>query len=98
MRERSHFLATSVIYLLLLIPSLVIVASLWGAVVSGRLYYCWDSTPLVDFVPPFVHSDIDIRDHYIASPWLVWSLWTLFLAAAVLFPLALAPFVQRRLK
>jgi hypothetical protein len=93
-----RFLASSFVYLLLLIPSLIIVASLWGALVSGRLYYCWDSTPLVDFVPPFVHSDIDIRDHYIASPWLVWSLWSLFFASALILPLALVPSVRRRLE
>jgi hypothetical protein len=93
-----RLLASSAVYLLLVIPSLLIVAALWSAVVSGRLYYCWDSTPLVDFVPPFVHSAVDARDHYIAPPWQVWSLWSVFLFCAFLFPLAIVPFVRRRLE
>src|SRR5436190_21875756 len=93
-----RFVTSSVVYVLLVVPSLLIVAALWTASVSGRLYYCWDSTPLIDFVPPFVHAQVDARDHYIAQPWQVWSLWSLFLATALAFPLFFVPFVRRRVE
>jgi hypothetical protein len=89
---------SSLIYVLLFVPSLLIVAALWSALVSGRLFYCWDSTPLVDFIPPFVHSTVDARDHYIAQAWQVWSLWSLFLATAFVVPLFWVPFVRRRVE
>lgn len=93
-----RFLISSLVYLLLLVPSLLIIAALWSAVISDRLYYCWDSTPLLDFLPPFVHTNLDVRDHYIAQPWQVWSLWSVFLAAAFIFPLPLVPFIRRRVE
>jgi hypothetical protein len=93
-----RFVSSTVVYLLLVVPSLLIAAALWTAAVSGRLYYCWDSTPLADFLPPFVHSSIDSRDHYIAPAWQVWSLWSVFVAGALLLPLTLVPFVRRRVE
>ena len=93
-----RFVTSSLVYVLLVVPSLLIVAALWTACVSGRLYYCWDNTPLIDFVPRFVHAQVDDRDHYIASPWQVWSLWSFFLAAALILPVLLVPFVRRRLE
>jgi ACR3 family arsenite efflux pump ArsB len=81
-------------YVLLLIPSLVFVAALWTFAIAGRLYYCWDNVPLVDFVPPFVHSELDARDHYIASAGVVWGTWVGFLLLALVLPL-LAGWVVR---
>jgi hypothetical protein len=74
-------------YVLLFIPSLFLVAGLWTAAVAGRLYYCWDSVPFLDFVPPFVHADVDPRDHYIASVGAVWALWICLLLFALVLPL-----------
>jgi hypothetical protein len=93
-----RLIASGIVYLLLVIPSLLIVAALWSSVVSGHLYYCWDSTPLADFLPPFVHSAVDARDHYIAAPWQVWSLWSVFVAGGLILPLPLVPFVRRRVE
>ena len=73
-------------YVLLFIPSLILVAGLWTAAVAGRLYYCWDSVDFLDFVPPFVHASVDSRDHYIASASVVWALWICFLLFALVLP------------
>jgi hypothetical protein len=77
------------LYLAALVPSVFLMAILWTLLVSDRLYYCWDSTPLLDFIPPFVHSNIDARDHYIASPLAVWALWLVFTSIGLVGPLFL---------
>ena len=76
-------------YLLLLVPSLLLAAWVWSLGIVGRLYYCADSVLLLDFVPPFVHSDVPSSplDHYIAAPWVVYAVWSLFLAVALCLPL-----------
>jgi hypothetical protein len=83
-------------YLLLLVPSLIFVAALWTFAVAGRLYYCWDSVPLLDFVPPFVHLATDSRDHYIAPAALVWTLWCIFILFGFALPLILRRLFARR--
>ena len=75
-------------YLLLCLPSLALAALVWSVGVTGRLYYCWDSAPLLDFIPPFVHEDP--RDHYLAAPWIVYALWSVLLIAALWLPAFLA--------
>ena len=83
-------------YLLLLVPSLIFVAALWTFAVSGHLYYCWDSAPLLDFVPPFVHSAVDPRDHYIAPAAFVWTLWCIFILVGFVLPLIVRRIFARR--
>jgi hypothetical protein len=74
------------LYVLLLIPSLLLMATMWTFAISGRLYYCWDSVPLLDFIPPFVHSASDARDHYVAPALIVWALWAAFLVGGFALP------------
>lgn len=77
-------------YLTLLVPSFLLIAAVWSVVVSGHLYYCWDSLLLIDFIPPFVHSDpigSSLHDYYIAPTWVVYSVWAFFIAAALWLPL-----------
>ncbi|MES2571430.1 MAG: hypothetical protein V4710_15425 [Verrucomicrobiota bacterium] len=89
------------LYLVLLIPAFLFAAALWTVSVSGRLYYCWDSVPLLDFIPPFVHPGVmlnsRIHDRYIASPWLVWAIWPLFITAAFVLPVLVVRWLQRYL-
>jgi hypothetical protein len=78
-------------YVGLVIPSLLIVALLWSLCISDRLYHCWDDVPIMGFIPPFVHDVPPLangdHDHYIAAPWIVYSVWAAFLAAALWLPI-----------
>jgi hypothetical protein len=80
-------LRSTVSYLLLLVPSFILFAGLWTFAVAGRLHYCWDSAPFGDFIPPFVHSAVDPRDHYIAPAAVVWTVWSAFVIGALTLPL-----------
>ena len=88
--KSTRFLA----YLALLLPSVLISAVAWQFLAVDRLYHCSDRVPLLDFVPPFVHSVPD--DHYIASPLVVYVVWLLLVAIASLLPAVLLSVISRR--
>jgi hypothetical protein len=75
------------LYVILLVPSLAGVATVWCGIVARRLYYCSDGVPPFDFIPPFVHNAGG--DHYIAPAPLVWLLWIILLAVALLLPVVM---------
>src|SRR5258708_34822533 len=72
------------VYFALLVPSTLIGAAEWEFLAVGRLYYCSDTVPLLDFIPPFVHDVPD--DHYIASRFTVYAIWFLFAAITIALP------------
>ena len=74
----------TLVYLALLVPSVLVSAIAWEFFAVGRLYYCSDSVPLLNFIPPFVHPVPD--DHYIASPPVVYGIWFLLVAVSVGLP------------
>lgn len=78
-------------YLLLLIPSFLIVTFAWSFFVNGKLYYCSDPFPIVDFIPPFVHKSV-LGDYYIAPEWVVYLVWFFALVTIFLLPLLFVKF------
>jgi hypothetical protein len=76
-------------FIALAYPTIVFVSLLasvfiWSAAAVNKMFYCSDSCgPPFDFIPPFVH---DSTDHYIASPFLVWTFWGSLLAGSFVLP------------
>ena len=73
------------VYLLFLLISFVIALVLWFFLVDGKLFYCSDSVPFLDFIPPFVHGK-QVGDYFIVSPFIVYLVWFVFLFAIFLTP------------
>jgi hypothetical protein len=47
----------SVVYIVLVFPSLLLGALVWERVAVDKLFYCWDGVGVPgDFIPPFVHE------------------------------------------
>ena len=76
-------------YLLFLIPALIVGMLIWTIFVDGKLYYCSDKVPILDFIPPFVHGS-QYGDYWIADPKLVWGIWVLLLGLMLIIPYFLA--------
>lgn len=76
-------------YLLFLIPSLIAGMLIWTVFADGKLYYCSDKTPVLDFIPPFVHGS-QYGDYYIANPTIVWGIWFLLLGLIIVLPYVFA--------
>ena len=72
-------------YVLFLIPSLITGMLIWTIFVDGKLYYCSDKVPILDFIPPFVHGS-QYGDYYIASSIAVWGIWFLLLGLIIVLP------------
>lgn len=70
----ARYIKNLLLYLTLLLPTLVLIASVWYFFVDGILYYCSDKVPFLDLLPPFVHGK-SFGDYFIASPILVYVLW-----------------------
>jgi hypothetical protein len=75
------------LYLSVLPFSLIAVALAWNWKIHGYLYYCSDPVPIIDFIPPFVHSRIE-SDFYIASPLVTYIVWFGFIFLALALPAA----------
>lgn len=83
-------------YIALLPPSFLTFALLWHLLVEDVLYYCSDSAPVLDFLPPFVHEPLAMtRDHFIAPPIIVYVVWGVFLISMFLLP-AIAIWSKKR--
>jgi hypothetical protein len=86
-------------YLILFVPAYVLMTILWIRVIEPRLYYCSDSGSPLELVPPFVHTYAGIHtgDHYLVSPWIVWTIWSVCIGITLLAPaLGVRQFRQRR--
>ena len=83
-------------YFILLIPSALVVLSIWYFFVDGTLYYCSDKAPLIDFIPPFVHSIYG--DRFIASPVVIYVLWITLILTGFIAPLFFMEKVMREFK
>lgn len=61
---------------------------LWTILIDGNLYYCSDKVPLLDFIPPFVHTGHfgSTGDYYIADEKVVWTLWLLSVGTIFTIP------------
>jgi len=84
MRNNKSFRSLAA-YLLFFIPIAIVILSAWYFLVDGRLYYCTDKLPIMDFIPPFIHDGVG--DYFISSPFLVFSIWIV-----LMFVMFLAPF------
>jgi hypothetical protein len=93
MTESSYMKRTNkkVAYLMLLIPSFLIVSLAWTLFVDGTLYYCSDRFPIGDFIPPFVHgrygNHSTYGDYFIAPEWVVYLVWVIAVIIILLLPL-----------
>ena len=59
--------------------------SLWSFVISSNLFYCSDSVPFLDFIPPFVHGS-QFGDFFIVNPNIVYVLWLLLIFLIFIVP------------
>ena len=81
------------IYILFLVPSLIAGLLVWTLFVDGKLYYCSDKVPVLDFIPPFVHGK-EYGDYWIAAPILVWSIWFLLILLMLVIPYFLVKWMK----
>ncbi len=77
------------LYVLFLIPSLIVGLLIWTLFIDGKLYYCSDKVPILDFIPPFVHGS-QYGDYWIADPKIVWAIWILLTGLMLMVPYFLA--------
>lgn len=73
------------LYLALVLPVALVVMGFWYLVIDGNLYYCSDKIPLVDFIPPFVHSQ-EYGDYFIIDERWVWTIWIASLGIILFIP------------
>jgi hypothetical protein len=83
-------LALKLVYIGLLLPSCVVFVTVWQWCVVDVLFHCWDSVPILDFLPPFAHPNalLDGKqvDFYYVPEFLVYLLWIVFLAGILFLP------------
>lgn len=84
MKMIKHITHIGVYLFFSLISSLVALA-LWFFLVDGKLFYCNDSVPFLDFIPPFVHGK-EVEDYFIVAPFIVYAVWIVFIVAIFLLP------------
>jgi len=82
MRENISLLGN---YLLFFVPTLIVLLLLWFFLVDGKLFYCSDTMPGLDFIPPFVHGK-QVGDYLIVPAFILYSVWIVFILAIVLLP------------
>lgn len=82
----------SLLYVFFLFPSLIVGKLLWTIFVDGKLYYCSDRTPFLDFIPPFVHTGQfgPTGDYFVVDEKIVWAVWFLFIGLILFIPYILA--------
>ncbi len=80
-------------YLFFFIPTLIAVLIFWYFIVNGNLYYCSDKTPVIDFIPPFVHKE-SVSDYYIASESTVYIIWFICVAIVAILPAFLTKLIK----
>lgn len=83
-------------YVLFIIPSLITGTLIWTIFVDGKLYYCSDKMPILDFIPPFVH--VSPYDYWIADPKLVWAIWFLLIGLMLIIPYFLAKGLTKEMR
>jgi hypothetical protein len=74
------------IYALLAAMALFAAACIWEHRVTGVLYRCTDSVPILDFIPPFVHSGGHTGDAYLVSQAQVYHTWYAYLGVSLAVP------------
>lgn len=79
-----------VLYLVLLLPSLIVVSILWSIIHNLFLFRCTDWFPISDLIPPFVHG-AQYGDYYIAPEPVVFVIWGLFIGLIFILPLLAIP-------
>lgn len=71
-------------------------ALIWQSQIAGKLYYCIDQTPILSFIPPFVHKEASLgQDHYIASPSIVYLLWTILITLSLTLPILINSLIYK---
>ena len=79
-------LQTVFIYAISTIMALFGAACIWEQRVTGVLYRCADKVPILDFIPPFVHSGGHTGNAYIVSQAQVYRTWYEYLGVSLLVP------------
>jgi len=74
------------IYAILTMLALFMAACIWEHQVTGILYRCADSVPILDFIPPFVHSKGHTGDVYLVPEAQVYRTWYAYLAVCFVIP------------
>jgi hypothetical protein len=96
----QHILVGSITYAVFLVISLFVAAVLWSCIAPDEFYHCYYDAPLITFVPPFQRPWADpthgrLPDYFLVSPWIVYPIWFVFFAAAIVLP-AVAVWLLRR--
>ena len=93
-------------YLGIALVLFILVALAWSFGIAGKLYYCSDRIPILDFIPPLVHDlsksvppggkFIGVNDYYIASPTTVYTVWALHVAVILIIPYFITRYLTKK--
>lgn len=72
------------LYFFFLLLFFLVISIIWHTVANGSFYYCSDAVPVLDFFPPFVHSEFG--DYYKVPPAIVYFSWVVFSLATLILP------------
>ena len=79
------------LYIIFLIPTFLVVGFIFTHFVANKLWYEWDSLPIIDLIEsPIVHTQDGA--HFILPSSTVYSIWSSFLAITFLIPLFIVGF------
>ena len=85
-RSAMKLVQSAFIYFLLAMMTLFIAACVWEHSVAGVLYRCTDSVPILDFIPPFVHSGDHTGDAYLVSQARLYHTWYAYIGVSLVVP------------
>jgi hypothetical protein len=73
------------LYGVLLLVSFLVLAMLWHWQMAGSYFVCQEHGIILDFLPPFAHTGVS-GDVYLKPPHVVYTLWSVYLAAIIILP------------
>jgi hypothetical protein len=63
----------------------LVLAMLWHCQMAGNYFMSKERGIILDFLPPFAHAGVD-GDFYIKPPYVVYTIWSIYLMIALLLP------------
>ncbi|HUQ85531.1 MAG TPA: hypothetical protein VM077_04360 [Candidatus Limnocylindrales bacterium] len=86
-----------IVYIILLVPSFLLVSINWSLLTAYKLFYCSDWVPILDFFPPFVHGT-QRGDYFIYPPYVVYFLWIIAVIIMLSLPLPIIKLINGFIK
>jgi hypothetical protein len=78
-------LQTMLVFGVFLVVSLLLSAMLWHWQMAGSYFVCQEHGIILDFLPPFIHPGVS-GDVYLQPRHVVYTIWSVYLAVAVVVP------------